>query len=621
MKKALPWIFFFVGAVWIAASSRHDTPKPGTPDFQTFGEIPVLLNGRIKPLDTVARNSLMVIRDKQSARSDDGEKIPAIEWLAEVLFAGPTADERPVFLIHDPEILSLFGWRQDQGKYYSFAELFPFFEEIDQQARKAGELEAQEQSRFQKHVLRLYQQLTLYQRLKNTIQLEDTPDWENELRAFQMAIQPGLEAINRREQQLEFDEDAFNRIIVFGNRYQQFTKDGYFFTAPFADPETGEAIWRKTGEVVLETIHTGTISPILSDYASLSSAFRAGDSEGFDAGTRQLLDRLKTIQPKSTTRASQESFFNHLDPFYRSMVLYVLVFLLACLSWLNVPALIGRTAYTLGLLALILHTAGLIYRMVLEGRPPVTNLYSSAVFMGWGAAVLGLVLERLYRNGLGSVTAAGVGFASLLIAHHLSGDGDTMEMMRAVLDSNFWLATHVVVITIGYSATYLAGVLAIVYIIRGVLTRTLNRETARSLNGMVYGIVCFATLFSFVGTVLGGIWADQSWGRFWGWDPKENGAVLIVIWNAIILHARWGGYIRQRGLMNMAVFGNIVTSWSWFGTNMLGVGLHTYGFMDKAFVWLVIFILSQLAVIGLGSLPSGWWRSRIDAPKASEAGL
>jgi ABC-type transport system involved in cytochrome c biogenesis permease subunit len=132
---------------------------------------------------------------------------------------------------------------------------------------------------------------------------------------------------------------------------------------------------------------------------------------------------------------------------------------------------------------------------------------------------------------------------------------------------------------------------------------------------MVYGIVCFATLFSFVGTVLGGIWADQSWGRFWGWDPKENGAILIVLWNAIILHARWGGYIRQRGLMVMAIFGNIVTAWSWFGTNMLGVGLHSYGFMDKAFFWLLLFVVSQVAVMSLGFLPPRLWGSRTAAPK------
>ena len=161
---------------------------------------------------------------------------------------------------------------------------------------------------------------------------------------------------------------------------------------------------------------------------------------------------------------------------------------------------------------------------------------------------------------------------------------------------------------------FLAGFLAIVYILRGTLTRTLDKETARSLNRMVYGIICFATFFTFVGTVLGGIWADQSWGRFWGWDPKENGAALIVLWNAIILHARWGGYIRPRGLMVMAIFGNIVTSWSWFGTNMLGVGLHSYGFMDQAFVWLVVFVVSQLAIMALGGLPAAHWRSQAAAP-------
>jgi ABC-type transport system involved in cytochrome c biogenesis permease subunit len=184
-----------------------------------------------------------------------------------------------------------------------------------------------------------------------------------------------------------------------------------------------------------------------------------------------------------------------------------------------------------------------------------------------------------------------------------------MEMMRAVLDSNFWLTTHVLTVTLGYSAMFVAGFLAALYVVRGFFTRSLSATTARSLARMVYGIVCFATLFSFVGTILGGIWADQSWGRFWGWDPKENGALLIVLWNAVILHARWGGLVRERGLMNLALFGNIVTAFSWFGVNMLGVGLHSYGFMQSAFVWLMIFIASQLALIGLGLLPDPYWAS------------
>ena len=249
--------------------------------------------------------------------------------------------------------------------------------------------------------------------------------------------------------------------------------------------------------------------------------------------------------------------------------------------------------------------------MWLEDRPPVTNLYSSALFVGWGSVLLCIFLERIYKNGIGSVAAGAIGFSTLLIAQSLALSGDTLEMMRAVLDSNFWLATHVVTVTIGYSATYLAGFLALIYVTRGVLTKSLDKATADSLARMVYGIVCFATFFSFIGTVLGGIWADQPWGRFWGWDPKENGALIIVLWNALILHARWGGLVRTRGLMNLAIFGNVVTSWSWFGVNMLGVGLHSYGFMDAAFWSLLIFVGSQMAFIGIAGLPLTRWRSQM----------
>ena len=247
--------------------------------------------------------------------------------------------------------------------------------------------------------------------------------------------------------------------------------------------------------------------------------------------------------------------------------------------------------------------------MYLQERPPVTNLYSSAIFIGWGAVIVALILERIFSDGIGAACAGAIGFVTLIIAHHLAGSGDTLEMLQAVLDTNIWLATHVVAITTGYSAMFLAGMLAIIYVVRGVFTRSLKKQTADSLARMTYGVVCFATLFSFVGTVLGGIWADQSWGRFWGWDPKENGAVLIVLWCAIILHARWGGFIRQRGLMIMALFGNIVTSFSWFGVNMLGVGLHSYGFMQKAFPWLVGFMISQLALMAVAAMPLEKWRS------------
>jgi ABC-type transport system involved in cytochrome c biogenesis permease subunit len=181
-------------------------------------------------------------------------------------------------------------------------------------------------------------------------------------------------------------------------------------------------------------------------------------------------------------------------------------------------------------------------------------------------------------------------------------------MLRAVLDTNAWLATHVVGEALGYSAVFLAGIIGIVYIVRGVFTTSFEETTAKAMSRMIYGVVCFATLFSLVATVLGGIWADQSWGRFWGWDPKENGALLVVLWNAIILHARWGGFARERGLAVLAVFGNVIGSLSWFGVNMLGVGLHSYGFMDQAFGPLLVFVGSQLFIMAIGLLPLKYWR-------------
>src|SRR5262249_48918872 len=201
------------------------------------------------------------------------------------------------------------------------------------------------------------------------------------------------------------------------------------------------------------------------------------------------------------------------------------------------------------------------------------------------------------------------GFASMFLALHLAGSGDTLEMMQAVLDTNFWLATHVTVVTFGYVATVVAGAIGILYVLFGVLTPWLNRKFAKALGQMLYGVLCFATLLSFTGTVLGGIWADQSWGRFWGWDPKENGALLIVIWNALILHARWSGLAKMPGIAVMSVFGIMVVGWSGLGTNQLGIGLHAYGFDKTLQVILVGGWAVCAAIIAAGLLPLKWWRS------------
>jgi ABC-type transport system involved in cytochrome c biogenesis permease subunit len=281
------------------------------------------------------------------------------------------------------------------------------------------------------------------------------------------------------------------------------------------------------------------------------------------------------------------------------MVLYCLSLVLGFVYLAYDSPRLRSSIWGIVLVALAIHTLVLLSRIVITGRAPVINLYSSAVFIGWAGVIFGVVQEKIFRYGEGNLLAAGSGVLALLVAYGLSS-GDTMPVLQAVLDTQFWLGTHVITVTLGYTATMVAGLLGIRYLVAGWLGADAN--SLKQIYRSIYGATCFGILFSFVGTVLGGLWADDSWGRFWGWDPKENGALLIVIWNAMMLHARWDGMAGARGFSILAIGGNIVTAWSYFGTNELGLGLHSYGFTEGVLMWLSVFMLSQLAFIVAGLL-------------------
>jgi ABC-type transport system involved in cytochrome c biogenesis permease subunit len=609
MKKWIPLILVVVMAGWVLSGLRQP-PEAG---FHTrdFGTLPVLMNGRFQPFDSVARNSLLQIRTKQTVTVEENGKthtLTATEWLLEAMMKPESADDRKIFRIDNNEVTELLKL-PDNEKYYSFNQLRPQADEIEKQADRIEKIESANRTVFESQLMKLTDTMNLYERLEVSLKPPVTDDFAAELDAYLKSIPPGIAAVNARDAGQKFDQTAFNTLLGFMGGYNNVASFALPLTIPPANANLPRDDWQNIGTNLMQTARTGELNPAAKYYAEMVTAYRADQPADFNqavAGYRVWLADRFTPQLR---KADQEFFFSTMEPFYKAMVIYVLALVLALLSWFTLADWLRRSAFYLVILAWIIHTFGLVFRMYLEGRPPVTNLYSSAIFIGWGAVILGMALEKIYRDGIGSVVAAFVGFVTLIIAHNLALGGDTMEMMRAVLDTNFWLATHVVTVTLGYASTFVAGFLAIIYILRGVFTTTLPEATAKSLARMVYGIVCFATLFSFVGTVLGGIWADQSWGRFWGWDPKENGALLIVLWNATILHARWGGLVRERGLMNLAVIGNIVTSFSWFGVNMLGIGLHSYGFMDAAFKWLMLFIGSQVAIILLGLLPQKLWRS------------
>ena len=608
-KKWIPLILVVVMAGW-ALSGLRQPPETGF-DTRAFGKFPVLMNGRFQPFDSVARNSLLQIRTKQTIPVEVNgrtETWSAMDWLLEAMMKPESSDDRKVFRIDNNEVTELLKLPDGQ-KYYSFNQLRPRLNEMDKQISRIGPLDASKRTVFESQLMKLYGAMDLYQRLEVSLKPPATDDFAAELDAYQKSIAPGIAAVNARDAGQKFDQGAFDTLLGFMGGYNTVASFALPLTIPPVDPGLLRDDWQNIGTNLMQTARTGELNPATKYYAAMVTAYRSGLPDDFNRLVGEYRAWLADRFAPEVRKANEECFFSSLQPFYKATVIYVLALVLALLSWFNLSDWLRRSAFYLVILAWVIHTFGLVFRMYLEGRPPVTNLYSSAIFIGWAAVILGMVLEKIYRDGIGCVVAAFVGFVTQIIAHNLALGGDTMEMMRAVLDTNFWLATHVVTVTLGYASTFVAGFLAIIYILRGVFTNTLSAETAKSLARMVYGIVCFATLFSFVGTVLGGIWADQSWGRFWGWDPKENGALLIVLWNATILHARWGGLVRERGLMNLAVFGNIVTSFSWFGVNMLGIGLHSYGFTDAAFKWLILFIGSQVAIILLGLMPCKFWRS------------
>ena len=610
-KSRVP-LFVLAGAVLLVAASLIGPSNPDAYDLIAFGRLPTLVNGRLKPLDTVARTTLLAMQGRQRVVAADGRSLTPEAWLLDVLYHPDAADHYQTFEIVHPEVLTLVDLTPEQGagkKRFSLAQLSKSLGELERQANLADGVDAPVRTPFQRAVLQLRNNIVLYQHLQASLVPPGVADYLDRATRFATTIPAGLDALRAQRAGQPHDAALTKELLELSATFASLDSLAYLLPIP---PEKGmndPSAWKNAGASLQESLTSARVNPAVVTYAEIGAAWRAHNPEAFNAAVHAYRAGLDAAIPSRLAKCDVEARFNATQPFYTSMSLYVAAFLLAVFSWLKWPDVLGRSAFWLVVVAFVLASAGIATRMWLESRPPVTNLYSSALFVGWGAVALCLVLEAVYKNAIGSVAAGLIGFATLLIAHHLSLGGDTMEMMRAVLDSNFWLATHVVTVTVGYSATFLAGFLALIYVVRGVLTRSLDARTAESLVRMVYGTVCFATLFSFVGTVLGGIWADQSWGRFWGWDPKENGALIIVLWNALILHARWGGLVKARGLMALAVFGNIVTAWSWFGVNMLGVGLHSYGFMDSAFWWLMTFVGTQVAVMLLAALPVDGWRS------------
>lgn len=634
LSRYLPLIVLVIFGGYALSKMRTPSASSEKMDLYAFGQLPLMYQGRVKPMDSLARQALCVISNRQTVEVEDESrrtwwmklthrwpKEPAIKWLLDTIARPDVADDYKVFRIENPEVMTQLGIEPREGLRYSYNELEKNLGEFQKQVNKASELPEAHRGVFENKLLETARRIRMYRLVRDSF----TPLPIEEL---MQEVAAGKESNAEKFAKMQ-------RLFAnLGALQTELMKMQPPLAVPAPDAELGWLPYTsaKTHEFVKQAIRGQTPNESVAHLEKIFQAYAGGDASKVSRAVADYRSYLEKNAPDDLKAASPrfEAFFNNAEPFYYSAVLYLVAFVLCAISWLGFAGPLNRAAFWLIAFTFLYHTLALAARIYISGRPPVTNLYSSAVFIGWGCVLLGLVYELIFRKregkavagvagitGVGNVMASIAGFGTLVIAHLLLTEtsvtskelGDTMAVMQAVLDTQFWLATHVVCITLGYATTFVAGLLGVIYVVRGLLSRSLSADAGKELARMIYGTLCFAIFFSLVGTILGGLWADDSWGRFWGWDVKENGALIIVLWNALVLHARWDGMAKDRGLAVLAIGGNIVTAWSWFGVNELRVGLHSYGFTEGALFLLGTFVGVQLLLIAAGSLPKRWWLS------------
>jgi len=580
-------------------------------DFYTAGKIPTQFGGRVMPLDAYARQTVKAISSKESIPVEgastelkdrvDGKKLSAMQWLMEVASDSKEIERLRMFRIDAEEVRSEFELPRRKSKLYSLAEIRGEMGRVNAMVDDARGKDGAEQSFKERKLLELDRRIRQYTIAKAAFQFPSpivmTEEDFKRFRPGQPSDSPSRAMFAMRE---------------LAGRMEQLKKMPAAAIIPPAAELASETVdqpkWSAFSVAFFNEIQQlaraqgietddADRSKSIASFGEMISAYADEDTEKFNNAVDEHDVALSDypIVGYSPRLVSLERWMQASWPTGVAMILYLVTLVLGLLYFaVNLPRL-RQAVWGMLVVALIVHTVAITCRIVITGRAPVINIYSSAVFIGWAAVLFGVLVERIFRYGVGNLLASAAGVLTLLVAYGLN-TGDTMPVLQAVLDTQFWLATHVITVSLGYVATLVAGTLGAGYLLAGWVG--VEKSKLRDVYRCIYGATCFGILFSFVGTVLGGLWADDSWGRFWGWDPKENGALLIVIWNALMLHARWDGMVSGRGFAALAIGGNIVTAWSWFGTNELGIGMHSYGFTSGVLMWLTIYILSQVTLVG-----------------------
>lgn len=552
----------------------------------TLSAMPVMKGGRLMPLSSASADILRFVYGKSSVKIN-GKWASSTEWLVYINSHKLSSSEQKFFSTDNRELQNLLGIK---GRYYSYQDFEKKFEEAFNAANSP------DNTPFTKACRLAIEKIAIYEAASNSLSfyLDGTSPRETFEMWKAMTKRAASEIENSKKENRKPNSAILADTYQYLKAFQQIKsrhdelKNSNILVVANSDG------WQTPLDALLDTAPSENKIETFSRYGDIVENISKGNIDQVNLNIEELKNLLNP-----SFKIKFENFSNRLDIFYRGAILYAVatVILLIGLLLKKYRDIAFASGTVFILCALFMQAFGILARMYIQMRPPVTNLYSSVIFTGLMAVVISLFLMLNKDKKSYALIAAPVGFLSLIVALNLPYSGDTMGKMVAVLNSNFWLTAHIVPMMLGYCSVFLAGFVASLKLIfnasrLGNVSENSDLETAKT----VYAILCFSMIFSFAGTMLGGVWANMSWGRFWGWDPKENGALMVVLWSAFVLHLYAFKYVKPRIFLALACLGNIVAAWAWFGVNMLGIGLHSYGFMEQGWLYLIAFAILQFIV-------------------------
>jgi cytochrome c-type biogenesis protein CcsB len=543
-----------------AASADPPVADNSALNFKQWGLLAVQDGGRRKPIDTFAKETLIRITGKSTYTDNSGRKWQPNDFVLSALLETHDWKNEPMVLVSFGKLKEQLGFDKTQRRF-SFAQLAGSIE-LQRLANEAQALKRAEKplDRVQQEALGVSDRLTLFARVIDGSALLIVPAPTNE-------------------------------------------------TDPWVEPSGRSKFYSEA-----------QFTPVQTQLQTAATAYVNGDGFNFGRAANQLRDNLRGLSPSIYPQERQlrlESFYNHFEAFYRAIWCYGIAFLVLLVAHFRKMNALQLLGVGVALLGLGFQAAGIVMRCMIAGRPPVTNMYESIIWVSFAVSFFGMIFFARYRAPVYLLAALPVTLVALLLVHQMPiAMPSSIEPLVPVLRDNFWLTVHVLTITLSYAAFALAMGFGHILLWRYARNPAAARADA-PMHFWLYRVLQLGVLLLAAGTILGGVWANYSWGRFWGWDPKETWALIALLCYILALHGRLAGWWTQFGLAVASVVCFLAVLMAWYGVNfVLGKGLHSYGFGIGGETYVATFIVLDLLFVAFAI-----WRyrsSKLAVPVADE---